>query len=484
MSSIRMLALFVMMITALQVTGCATSNPYYPVPSKPAASYRFESLSQLTDTFAMQLSTNIKLSDLFMDRTAVRDIITGDVSNFSAYLQNELESSLSQKGFGMVYDPADAQYLIGATYQKHRADVRIFIKYHNTDLSGLKSFDYDIARSRLPADSFAEDLKSKAYKLAVPVLKGYQKLKVYMTPIREGRGKYVSAFSESFTARVKIQLKQLYPQARIMDERPLVHLPSIQKKAAAVKNVQHSEAALVNADAVLEGEYFVEGRAVSVHLFLKRLDGLLLSSSTVDIPRAMIAASLSDATSQKLVHLLDRPSERPSARVSLFTTKGGHHPVYYDGENITFMVQVSEPLYVYIYNINVLGEVALLYPYESHAREQRFRPGRVYTLPPEHDQQAGTVYEFQVEPPFGKDAVKLFACRKPVPLPILTSEVQTLSFREGQRISNAERKGMRSVIASRSQIHPLDIVDYYRGQALRLKEPVLEDSLIIETRSP
>jgi hypothetical protein len=479
----RCVVLGVITLSGLLCSSCALAPDYRYAPSVPPYLRHYGKLSDVTDTFASHLSQNIQPSKLYLNRTAVRDIVTRETSNFSAYLQNELESSLSQKGFSMVYDPADAQYLIGATYQKDQDHVRIFLKYHKADLSGLKSRDYDIALSRLPLDSFKEDLKSMAYKLAAPVLKGHQNIKVYITPIREGRAKYVSAFSESFTARVKIQLKQIYPQARIMDEKPLLQVRSILKKATVVENIQHSEAALIDADAVLEGEYFVEGRTVSVNLYLKSLKGQLMSSSTVDIPQSLISASLSDETSQLLSNLLDRPNEPPATRAALFTTKGGYHPVYYSGEKITFIIQVSEPLYVYLYNINPLGKVTLLYPYEAGMHEARFLPGRLYMIPPEPDQQTGVVFEFEAEPPFGKDAVKLFASRQPLALPSLTPEAKALGFRGEKRLSDSERKRVRVSLADRSHIHPLDIVDYYRGQALSLGVPVLEASLIIETRN-
>ncbi len=70
----------------------------------------FQNLSQMTDRFAEHLSKEVTGRKVYLDRTTIRDMLSGCVINFSTYLQNELESSLSRKGFSIVYEPDKAYY--------------------------------------------------------------------------------------------------------------------------------------------------------------------------------------------------------------------------------------------------------------------------------------------------------------------------------------------------------------------------------------
>ena len=151
----------------------------------------------------------------------MRDITTNDLSNFSSYLQHELESSLSEKNFSLVYEISDADYLIGANYQRHGEDVRIFFKYHKADGSGGKSRDYEIELSKLPGDSFEQTVKSRAYKLAANILSDQRDLKIYIKPIKEGQHNYVSDFSNSFTSKIKTEIVKLYRGVEVIDEKPI-----------------------------------------------------------------------------------------------------------------------------------------------------------------------------------------------------------------------------------------------------------------------
>ena len=148
-----------------------------------------------------------------------------------------------------------------------------------------------------------------------------------------------------------------------------------------VKNLQNSDAFFANANAVLEGTYFVEGENVAVNLYLKNLDGKVLNSATVDIKKSLIKTNLENNEAKTLTDLADVSNEKGGYKVKISTTKGGDYPVYHEGEKIKFLIQLTVPLYVYVYDINSKGEVSLLYPYEKNDVQKRIMPGRLYTIP-------------------------------------------------------------------------------------------------------
>ena len=463
------------------LSGVAEQSPQETSPSG-FWSRGFSDLSGLTDAFSKDLSDEVAGKNIYLDKTSVREMGTGDVSNFSSYLEHELESSLSKSGFIMVYEPSEADYLIGATYRRQGDRVNVFFKYHKSDMTGKKSRDYEIGLSRLPSDSFVETIQGKAYKLAINLLLGQENLKIYVKPIVEGNNKYVSDFSNSFTSRVKSEIVRLFRSVEVIDEKPIYERLSntrgIKKKAKEVKNLKTSDAFFVDANSVLEGQYFVAGKNVTVSLYLKDLGGKILNSSTVDINRPLISASLENNEAKILTDLADVSSEREGSVVKISTAKGGDYPVYYEGEKIKFHIQVAAPLFVYIYDINSKGEVTLLYPYETHRAQQKLMPGGLYTIPSETDN-----FELEVEPPFGIDAVKMLASPVKLPIPELSRSVSTRSYTGNVRAITDKRKEIQEELSRMESINPRDLVDYYRGVSVRFGVKLYEDTIVLETRT-
>jgi len=450
-------------------------------PKKEPPRRYFSSLSELTNTLASDLKGRISPCTLYLDSAAIRDACTKDVSNFSAFLQNELEASLSRQGFTMVYEPYDAGFFIDVTYQRSRGRTKVFFKYHKSDGSGKKSLAYEIEDSSLPAESFAENLKSKAYRLAANILKGQEGLSIYIKPIVEGNKKYQSEFSNSFTERLKSRIVSLKKKVEIIDEEPikkkLSNTRGIKMKAAQVKNLETSDAFFASANSILEGKYFVRGKQVTVDLYLKDLKGKILNSAEVDIEKSLISSSLENEKAEKLVEIADVVEEKNDAKVKLSTTKGGDYAVYHGGEKILFHIQVGKPMFVYLYNITPEGNVELLYPYTEDELQRPLLPGRLYTIPSEADE-----FELEVCAPFGTDAVKIFASPLRLPFPGLDTRVASRSFRGGTRAIGKRRKNIQQSLASEKQINPRDLVDYYRGIANRFNTDICEDSVIIETK--
>ncbi|WP_162096630.1 DUF4384 domain-containing protein [Desulfotalea psychrophila] len=476
--------LFVLLSVGLCLSGCVTekggfgriNDGHRPDTSRESG---FSTLSELTDIFSRDLASQVQSKKIYLDRAKIRDVSTGDVANFSSYLQNELEASLSRT-FDLQVVPDGADLLLGATFQRYGDHIKIFFKYHSPDFSVNKSIDYHIEQSRIPRDSLKENLHSKAKQLAANIIADDLEYKIYVKPFESSRYACVSPFSRMFSTLVKSQIVQIHRQVEIIDDCPvkgkLSHLNSAGKRGRGGADDHFADA-----DSVLEGEYVINGDQVMVTLLLKSLDGHVINSAQIDIASSIIKIPLGDPASEKLADLADRKSERQERtvkRVKLSTGKGGDYPVYFEGEKIVFYGQVKEPLFLYIYDITSRGDVALLYPYGFGIGQKKVNPGRLVSIPDEEDG-----VDLYVEAPFGKDAVKVFASSIELPLPTLSAAVESKSYARGVRAIGKKRKRVQGRLASRTEINPSDLVDYYRGLAERFDIKIYEDSILLETRS-
>ena len=420
-------------------------------------------LSALTDRFSADLSKDISGKKLYLDNRCVKEVTSGKLSNFSLYLQNELESSLSRNGFVMVYEPTEADYFIGATYQRMKDRVRVFFKYHKSDLSGKKGRAYEMPANKLPEDTFEESLQTKAYDLALSILEGQKPLKIFVKPLMEGHSRIATDFSISFTARIKCAMVKLGKNTEVIDR-----MPGIERTAAE---------SVPRADAVLESVYYDRGSMISVCSNLRSPDGRLFSSCVLEIDKSLISSDTENKTARRLLGFLDPPQSRGDFHVKITTPKGKDYPIYSEGETIQFQVQVADLLYVYLYTVNSKGKISLLFPYRKNGPHRKMIPGRLYTIPDENSE-----FEISVAPPFGVEGVKVFASRTAIPLPELSESRPSIIYRNGWRLEGDEMQKARLTLSRMTSIHPRDLVAYFRGVAAKKRIPVFEDSLLLETR--
>ncbi len=431
----------------------------------------YSTLADLTDAFCQDLFQDVGLQKIYLDRSNIKDVSTGDVANFSGYLEQEIDSSCSSKGFTLVYEVDEADYMIGALYRRYGDDLRVFFKYHPQDMSTKKSIDYLVGKRYLPPDSFTNSMKYKARKLAREIAKGQDGKKIYVKPVVEGNNRYVTDFSKAFTARVKNEIVQENKDVIVVDYQATRSI----KKTKKTSDLAQSDIAATGADTALSGEYFVEGEIVAIHLTLKsQKDGRIINTAGIDIAKEDISSKLEDSEVKNLAVVADLKEEKMQDKIKLSTTRGSEYPIYQNGEKIIFTMQVSEPLYVYLYNFNPAGELTLLYPFEKNSRQAQLLPGRLYTIPSENDE-----YDLVVEPPFGKEMLKIFAARSPVPFP----QISLLANEQRSRSIGVKRKQEQAKIAGAGRIiHPNDLVDYYRGKGAAMGMEIYEEGFILETR--
>jgi hypothetical protein len=438
------------------------------------------SLKELAAGAASELKTTAgSARRLYLDKANIKDAVSGESSNLSAFLVNELESSLSAAGYTFSDFMEQADLALGATYQRDGETLRVFVKYCPAkDSSGCKSLAAALPVAKLPKDSFSESLDSRLQRLVQRTSGNRPGLKVFINPVIERKGRYASEFSEYVTAKARSYLVNSQ-QFEVLEEQPVTRSLSntrgLAAKAKEVKNLETSAALFSGADAVLDGYYLEGSGRVTVAMTLKNLKGGVLGSAEESIERSIIPYSTVNQAAGALAMVADVAGQSSQKLVKLNTTKGDRFQVYRAGEKVQFLIQVARPLYVYLYGINTKNEVSLLYPGPGQ-QERPLPSGTIHAVPGDHES-----WEVVVEPPFGTDVVKLFASERPLPKPVISAEVGSKSFRDGTR-TLTRRATVQQELAGQKVINGFDLVDYYKGTAAILGFTLYEDSLFVQTR--
>lgn len=439
----------------------------------------YTSLADMADAMAKEMKEGHAGMGLrlYLDREDIREDQAARAVPFAGMLVNELERAFSRVGYifeGRNIDQAD--YAMVVSYHRTPAKVTVFLKLRGTRNDSYRNLKgtYELAADRLSADCFVETLDAKLARLAQKVSRGWNRagtLSVAMNPIVEARKKYSSPFSDYATLKIKASLSDL-PYFRIVEDRPVVSKGATRSIAKDIDPAS-SGALLAGADAVLEGVYLRGAETITMSVSLKDLKGQVLANGDENIPRSLVGYSTDNDTAETLSRIADTEHERNGA-VRISTVKGGSYQVFREGETVSFTIQVTRPLFVYVYDINPDGGVSLLYPRAGEGEQPR-QPGIIYTLP-----EASDPWEIKVEPPFGKDAVKVFASDRRLPLPKVNERVASRSFSSGTR-ALARVDKIQAELAVQPAINGLDLVDWYKGTAARLGATLHESTVYVET---
>ncbi len=441
----------------------------------------FSSLSEMADSMAKELKDahpGIKLK-LCLDKEDIREDQELRNVPFADMLTNELERAFSRAGFSFeAHNLDNTDYLISVNYHRTTENVAVYLKLKKVKDDSYRNMqgNYQMSLQKLPRDCFFENLDSKLARLSSRVSQGWNKsgaLSLLVTPVVEARRKYSSPFSEYATGKLKTNFSNLPTFFRLIEEKPTAgkSAPRSVEKSA---DLSGTDARIAGANAVLEGVYLRGIEMVNISLTMKDLKGNVLASADENIPLGLITFSLDNDIADNLALIADTEHEN-SRMVRVSTTKGGNYQVFRNGETVNFTVQVSKPLYVYLYDINPNGEVTLLSPKLGEPEYPRL-PGLLYSIP-----EASDSWEIKVEAPFGKDAVKLFASDHRLPIPKINGQAPPRSIINGTRGLNRVDKVQKELV-SQPVINGLDLVDYYKGAAIQAGTTLYESTVFIETR--
>lgn len=437
------------------------------------------SLDALAIEAARTLKTQLGQKKLYVDKAFIRDGITGETSNLSSLLRNELDAALSQNGFHLVDDIKDADYFVTISYQKDKRNLRVFIKYRKTGSEGgYKSISLSLRLEYLPQDTFTENLDSKIKKLSARLTQNLRGQKIFMSPVVEANYRYASDFSRYVTSCVRGAITSS-GQADVLEEKPIMQsmkdTRSLKVQTGKVTRLETSDAVLSGADAYFQGFYAPDSKNVHVSLTLKDLQGKVLASADERIDRSLVTMNLENPEAKGLAEKADTAHESQERMIKISTSKGDKYQVFYTKEEVQFHVMVAKPLYVYIYNINAKGEVNLLYPSTQEAGKPQ-QAKVLYTIPSANDG-----WSIIVEPPYGTELVKAFACERDLKLPRIDGATASRSFTGNSR-SLVRREKIQEELSTQININQDDLVDYYRGAAKAAEAPLYEDTLFLQTK--
>ena len=463
-----------------------------------SSSGSYSSLSELTNAIAKEMKSDFDGRRLYMDREEIRDEQDDSHSIFSVLMANELERSLSRAGFvfeGQILDRAKSDeehhaaelvsgltdYKIFVSYRRVADKVQVYVKIRdnkqNNTVKSLKN-NYEMAIAKLPPETFADTLDNRILKLASKFTGGWQRkgqLTVYVAPVIESRKKYSSPFAEYVTRKIKTLLSGRH-NLKVIEENPDLHKLYTDRivKKPTFDTLMSEEYA--GAESILVGNYLRSmQQTVHLDLTLKDASGKVMKRSEDDIPYDLIQYSMDNDAAETLSQITDIEHEAPGGVIKISTNKGGNYQIFREGETIQFILQVTKSLYLYVYNITPKGEVNLLYPKEGEVEVPKTQ-GIIYTIPDNSDS-----WEIKVEPPFGTDAVKVFASNRKLPMPTVSTQTSSRSFQGGARSQKPSQK-VQGELASQKVINGHDLVDWYKGVAAKNRASLFESSVYIETR--
>lgn len=445
----------------------------------------YETLGDMTSEMASEIKEIAPGSKIYLDRDDIRNMSDDSTAPISSYLQRELEGALGNAGFRFESSAIDnADYLITIRYQVENDKVHILLRLKDTKDKQTSTYrtlkkKYSIEFKKLPSNSLSLTVDDYLGRLVKKILGNNIKIKrgasrLVINQTVEARKGYSSPFGEYVTQKLK-SIFSYDARFSVVEEKPITAKIAAKRTSYGV-NLDGTDALLAGADAVLVDTYLGSLDTLTLSATLKNQDGVVLAHADENIPLLLIKHSLENDAAEQTATVADTEHEKGSDLISIRTTKGGgQYQIFKEGETVQFAVRVAKALYIYLYDINPKGETTLLYPKEGQP-EQPLTPDLLFTIPEFNDS-----WEIKVEAPFGTDAVKLFASNRKLPLPKISHETPSQSFKNGTRGLVRQDK-LQHELSEESHINDKDVVDYYKGMAKRLKAPLYEATVFVETR--
>ncbi len=204
----------------------------------------------------------------------------------------------------------------------------------------------------------------------------------------------------------------------------------IAKKQKAEKEPENVEtvsltARLVDADGVLKGKAWRQGKNIVANVGINDMEGIMITAASVDVPCEIFPDFMINPPEKTVVEkaAVSLQPQSPPGGISkgglsaqITTDHGDKEPLYRKGEHIRFVLDISGDAYVYLFYIDLRGEVVLLYPVDENGVLAQNRDcgsilpaGKALVLP-----QDGCSYDLVAEEPFGKDAIWAVASSLPL----------------------------------------------------------------------
>ncbi|MBT5231206.1 MAG: DUF4384 domain-containing protein [Methylococcales bacterium] len=294
---------------------------------------------------------------------------------------------------------------------------------------------------------------------------------VYIRPVVVAKRQYRTPFSDYLTSQVKFKMAAL--GYRVLSDQTvkntLGNTRGLRVKAKKVEKLSHSDALFTGAGQLLNGVYTKTEAGLTVSLSLSDVEGVQLATVEQLIPIVDVPLQFDDSSADQMASIVQVDSEAPQELVQIATSRGGVAPVYTEGENIQFTIQVKKPLYVAIYAVDSERHVSKLFP--EAGDDDFLKPGVLYTIP-----SFDAKWHIQVKAPFGLDLVKMVASVERLELPRLSDHVGSIS--DSRSITKLQ---IHQKLVAQKAVNAIDVVPFLRAVAREQGIEIYEDSVFVRT---
>ena len=126
------------------------------------------------------------------------------------------------------------------------------------------------------------------------------------------------------------------------------------------------------------------------------------------------------------------PTPEPDSIPVELTTQSGGQQVFFEGDEIQFLLSLGSDAYIYMYHIDARNKLLQILPSDRQL-DNHYRSGYFLTIP-----EYQPHYRFRVKPPFGEQTIWIFASDHSLDLDIEVNDESIESIRRD--IKQASRK--------------------------------------------
>lgn len=163
---------------------------------------------------------------------------------------------------------------------------------------------------------------------------------------------------------------------------------------------------------LLFGQYWDRENSIELKMELLETGGMgaKIGSESVDLPKDMFPENIEfmpDSTSLQGWDVFGSAEQNREFKAKVWPDRG-EGAIYKENETVRFLFRTNKDCYVYLYHMDSVGQVRLLFPNRYRA-SNRVNANKTYTIPDETMN-----FEFQISPPFGSEIVKAVASLQPI----------------------------------------------------------------------
>ncbi len=422
-------------------------------------------VNRLADTLVKNGDmTTLKEPAILISPNDLYDATTGLSLPFASLLREKLVTAFANRGIYVLLPGAELEkpLFLQGTWQKQGEDLSISLKViflGDDGPNAIAAATEKVPLTKIDQQYLTPNRESWARFLVNHLEKNARmpsKTTLHIRPFtlsgkKQGSaqlGGYLAGWLRPALAESKLfqpidQTKQLKKLSA-----DVIRIRGIKVLVPTDSNYQTSLTAdLLQADAELTGETWLHGDTVEIRTKIVWKDGTQLTAASAEVPASYFPAELLKPPLEpayKVPAELLKPPPEPvykfpvsggrsysgtgisvnGLNVELTTTGGEDRPIYHKDEFIKFVMRLNRPAFVYLFDLDPMGNATLLYPIDSRGNLANTgecglvqKPNRPIILP-----EDGCSYDLVASEPYGTDMVWAVAAETPLKLPTVLKD--------------------------------------------------------------